>query len=180
MRQVGTIGRGLARQVAGLGLGCLMGFAPMLAQAGASTRPAGICDLAINKRILPDSAADSARVTLTLTIQNLGSGSCGSGPDLVLVQDPAAPGLTFPRQRVRISHPGWQCSITPGGLTCQTSATLSSHYKVSFVLVGQVTGPPGAKFQNCASVGASDDGVPANNTACTTIRVVPTKSGGSR
>jgi uncharacterized repeat protein (TIGR01451 family) len=139
--------------------------------------PVGKCDLQIRKSVTPNPVQSGQPVTITLTVQNVGTAPCG--PDTV-VQDPPTPGLTVPSQTVAIGQSGgtaaWGCLILGGGVQCVTASTLPVGYTATFTFTATVTiaPPPGgvANIQNCATVKNPSDTNPANNQSCVTINVI--------
>jgi uncharacterized repeat protein (TIGR01451 family) len=138
------------------------------------------CDLKITKTVQPNPVPSGQQVTVTLTVQNVGTGPCG--PDTV-VQDPPTTGLTVPSQQVGVSQSGgtatWGCLILGGGVNCVTASTLPVGYTATFTFTATVTvaPPPGgvANIQNCATVNNPNDPLnpanPGNNQSCVTLQV---------
>jgi uncharacterized repeat protein (TIGR01451 family) len=138
------------------------------------------CDLKITKTVQPNPVPSGQQVTVTLTVQNVGTGHCG--PDTV-VQDPPTTGLTVPSQQVGVSQSGgtatWGCLILGGGVNCFTASTLPVGYTATFTFTATVTvaPPPGgvANIQNCATVNNPNDPLnpanPGNNQSCVTLQV---------
>jgi uncharacterized repeat protein (TIGR01451 family) len=131
----------------------------------------GKCDLKITKTVQPNPVPSGQQVTITLTVQNVGTAPCG--PDTV-VQDPPTTGLTVPSQQVGVSQSGgtatWGCLILGGGVNCVTASTLPVGYTATFTFTATVTAQPGT-IQNCATVSNPNDTNPANNQSCVTITV---------
>jgi uncharacterized repeat protein (TIGR01451 family) len=138
------------------------------------------CDLKITKTVQPNPVPSGQQVTVTLTVQNVGTGPCG--PDTV-VQDPPTTGLTVLSQQVGVSQSGgtatWGCLILGGGVNCVTASTLPVGYTATFTFTATVTvaPPPGgvANIQNCATVNNPNDPLnpanPGNNQSCVTLQV---------
>jgi large repetitive protein len=147
---------------------------------GPVAEPKEKCDLKITKTVQPNPVPSGQQVTVTLTVQNVGTGPCG--PDTV-VQDPPTTGLTVLSQQVGVSQSGgtatWGCLILGGGVNCVTASTLPVGYTATFTFTATVTvaPPPGgvANIQNCATVNNPNDPLnpakPGNNQSCVTLQV---------
>jgi uncharacterized repeat protein (TIGR01451 family) len=136
-----------------------------------------VCDLKITKAVSPNPVQSGQQVTITLIMQNVGTGSCPPGPQIfgTAVQDPRPAGLTFTAPPVP-NQPGWQCSlgVPTGNASCGgPGLTLPPNYTVTFTLNATVTAPAGSTIQNCATVTNQNDTNPANNQSCVTIQVAP-------
>jgi uncharacterized repeat protein (TIGR01451 family) len=137
----------------------------------------GKCDLKITKTVQPNPVPSGQQVTVTLTVQNVGTGTCPPGPfPGTVVSDPKPSGLTF-NLPVSISQSGgsatWQCGlgVPTGDLSCATQDPLPPGYSATFTFTATVTAPPGSNIQNCATVSNQNDANPANNKSCVTITV---------
>jgi uncharacterized repeat protein (TIGR01451 family) len=135
------------------------------------------CDLKITKTVQPNPVQSGQQVTITLTVQNVGTGTCPPGPfPGTVVSDPRPSGLTF-NLPVSISQSGgsatWQCGlgVPTGDLSCATQDPLPPGYSATFTFTATVTAPPGSNIQNCATVSNQNDANPANNKSCVTITV---------
>jgi hypothetical protein len=141
----------------------------------------GKCDLKITKTVQPNPVPSGQQVTVTLTVQNVGTGTCPPGPfPGTVVSDPKPSGLTF-NLPVSISQSGgsatWQCGlgVPTGDLSCATQDPLPPGYSATFTFTATVTAPPGSNIQNCATVNNQNDPLnpanPGNNQSCVTIQV---------
>ncbi len=137
--------------------------------------PGTVCDLKITKTVNPNPVQNGQQVTITLTMQNVGTASCLPGPQIfgTAVQDPKPAGLTFTAPPVP-NQPGWQCSLGgQGDASCGgPGLTLPPNYTVAFTFNATVTAPANSTIQNCATVTNPNDTNPANNQSCATIQVV--------
>jgi uncharacterized repeat protein (TIGR01451 family) len=134
----------------------------------------GKCDLKITKTVQPNPVPSGQQVTITLTVQNVGTAPCQPGPfPGTIVRDNKPTGIGSFTLTPATAPPGWQCSleVPSGNLTCATPNTLPVGYSATFTFTGTVTAPPGSNIQNCATVSNPNDTNPANNQSCVTITV---------
>ena len=135
------------------------------------------CDLLIRKSINPNPAQSGQPVTITLTVTNVGTGTCQPGPfPGTVVSDPRPSGLTF-NLPVSITQSGgsanWACGlgVPTGDLSCATPDPLPPGYSATFTFTATVTAPPGSTIQNCATVTNQNDINSQNNQSCVTLQV---------
>jgi uncharacterized repeat protein (TIGR01451 family) len=140
--------------------------------------PGTVCDLKITKTVSPNPVQSGQQVTITLTMQNVGTAPCSPGPfPGTIVRDNKPNGLTF-NLPVSINQSGgnaaWQCGLEQpaGNVTCATPNTLPAGYSATFQFTATVTAPAGSTIQNCATVTNQNDTNPANNQSCVTIQVI--------
>jgi hypothetical protein len=137
------------------------------------------CDLLITKSIDPNPAQSGQQVTITLTVQNVGTGTCQPGAYPVsgtVVSDPRPPGLTL-NLPVNITQSGgsanWLCAQggPTGNINCGTLDPLPPGYSATFTFTATVTGTAGSNIQNCATVTNQNDINSQNNQSCVTLQV---------
>ena len=147
---------------------------------GNKKKEVGSCDLAITKTISPTPLVSGQPATVTVTVKNVGTGTCDPGafPGTGL-RDNQPTGLTFAQQPVAISQSGgsatWQCGneVPSNNLTCATPNPLPPGYSATFSIKATVTAPPGSSVTNCATVSNVNDANQANNKSCVTTPVAP-------
>jgi uncharacterized repeat protein (TIGR01451 family) len=139
----------------------------------------GKCDLKITKTVQPNPVPSGQQVTITLTVQNVGTAPCPPGPfPGTIVRDNKPTGIGSFTLTPATAPPGWQCGleVPSGNLTCATPNTLPVGYSATFTFTGTVTAPPGSQIQNCATVNNQNDPLnpanPGNNQSCVTINVI--------
>ncbi|MCS6806449.1 MAG: LamG domain-containing protein [Blastocatellia bacterium] len=135
------------------------------------------CDLQISKRFSPNPAPTGQPVTITLTITNVGAGTCPPGPfPGTVVSEPVFPGMPF-NLPVTISQSGgnlnWQCGFTAPGdyLNCATTDPLPPGYSATFTFTATITLTPGSQIRNCATVTNQSDINSQNNVSCATLLI---------
>jgi uncharacterized repeat protein (TIGR01451 family) len=138
--------------------------------------PSGVCDLKITKTVSPNPVQSGGQITVTLTVQNIGTASCGPMPGGILVADPNTPGLVFTVAPVP-NQPVWTCGLTgPGsGIFCSAPGlVMPPNYSVTFTINNvNVTAAAGSTLQNCAVVTNTGGNTnPANDQSCVTIQVI--------
>jgi uncharacterized repeat protein (TIGR01451 family) len=141
--------------------------------------PPGVCDLKITKTVQPNPVPSGQQVTITLTVQNVGTAPCPPGPfPGTIVRDDKPTGIGSFTLTPATAPPGWQCGlgVPSGNLACATPNTLPVSYSATFTFTGTVTAPPGSQIQNCATVNNQNDPLnpanPGNNQSCVTINVI--------
>jgi uncharacterized repeat protein (TIGR01451 family) len=141
--------------------------------------PGGVCDLKITKTVQPNPVPSGQQVTITLTVQNVGTAPCPPGPfPGTIVRDDKPTGIGSFTLTPATAPPGWQCGlgVPSGNLACATPNTLPVGYSATFTFTGTVTAPPGSQIQNCATVNNQNDPLnpanPGNNQSCVTINVI--------
>jgi uncharacterized repeat protein (TIGR01451 family) len=141
--------------------------------------PGGVCDLKITKTVQPNPVPSGQQVTITLTVQNVGTAPCQPGPfPGTIVRDNKPTGIGSFTLTPATAPAGWQCGleVPSGNLTCATPNTLPVGYSATFTFTGTVTAPPGSQIQNCATVNNQNDPLnpanPGNNQSCVTINVI--------
>jgi uncharacterized repeat protein (TIGR01451 family) len=139
----------------------------------------GKCDLKITKTVQPNPVPSGQQVTITLTVQNVGTAPCPPGPfPGTIVRDNKPTGIGSFTLTPATAPAGWQCGleVPSGNLTCATPNTLPVGYSATFTFTGTVTAPPGSQIQNCATVNNQNDPLnpanPGNNQSCVTINVI--------
>jgi SdrD B-like domain/Domain of unknown function DUF11 len=139
----------------------------------------GKCDLATNYVVSPNSVQSGHKVTMTVTVKNVGGADCKVPPDsqgpfvnMFLFYSPYSPvisGLTVSTlPPATPSGPNWSCPTTFNG--CVTQNPVPPGYSGTFTFVATVTAPPGP-FQSCWAVANLNDSNPANDQSCVTINV---------
>lgn len=130
------------------------------------------CDLLIRKSISPNPAQSGQQVTVSLSVINVGTGTCQASPGTI-VQDIKPAGLTF-NQPVTIGQSGglanWACSVA-SDLTCLSQNSLPPGYSATFSFPATVIAPPGSSIQNCSTVTNANDTNLANNRSCATLEI---------
>ena len=143
-----------------------------------ATPPA--CDLAVSKSISPKTAGSGDRVTVFVTVTNVGTGSCAPGIIGSSVADFGSADLVLsPPVVLNPPLPGWTCFVFPPSsplgneFGCFTLLQLPQGYTVTFSFSAQVTAPAFTSVQNCAQGGNPNDLDQTNDRSCASIRVVP-------
>lgn len=144
---------------------------------GGSVVLPGKCDLTTNYGVSPNPVQSGHKVTLTVTVKNVGGADCK--PDLIS----GPPGINlFPvgpyvfnlavstLPPTTPNGPNWSCANS--AVLCGTQDPVPPGYSGTFTFVGTVTVIPGG--QSCYRVGNSiNDTNPANDLSCVTINVYP-------
>lgn len=127
-------------------------------------------DLRITKTDLPDPVVAGADLTYTIGVTNAGPGAAQS----VQLSDTLPANTTF----VSFTTPtGWTASTPAVGATGTVSASramlAADAGPQSFTLVVRIATTAGASLSNTATVMASNDPTPTNNSVTTTTQVTP-------
>jgi hypothetical protein len=136
----------------------------------------GPCDLATNYAVSPNPVKSGQKVTMTVTVKNVGGAECKPNLNSITSNEIGlgiiTPGIanimasTLPPSTP--GGPNWGC-LTIGGY-CHTPDSVPPGYSATFIHVGDVTASPGS-FQSCWWLINSNDTNPANDKSCVTISV---------
>lgn len=137
------------------------------------------CDLQITKTA---STSSTGTVTYTVTVQNVGTGPCGTDRNTPnSLQDLAPVGVTFGPPTILNNNTGWTCPYSNGaGVGCINPTTIPAPSPlglptldpgaVDLTFTGTVEANVTNPIQNCATTNGLDDpynsGLPGNNRAC--------------
>ena len=118
------------------------------------------CDLAIQKTVSPNPPVAGQPVTFSITVSNVGHGTCEKA---ITMADVLPPG--FALTSVSSLWSCWQAGATVACMwTAAPPGTLPP-----ITITGNVTGPQGSLIQNCATVSNPNDTNPVNNVSCISV-----------
>lgn len=146
------------------------------------------CDLAINKTMSPNPLVSGQPATITLTVWNNGTLTCGAGAVVLTTVTENIPlGLTAtgspPPGWTATPTDGWGCTFSsgpplvgPGTVTCTTTTPIppTTQYSpfATITIPVTVTAPAGSIIHNCAHVDNPLDQNSSNNNSCVDVPVI--------
>ncbi len=127
------------------------------------------CDLAIDKAMSPQPLVQDQPATITITVANIGQGSCAARGTRMEDRRPA--GLYISWRRTTMD--GWICSLDRSTLECWPRGNMPPASSVTLTFDATVLAKAGSSVTNCATVSNRDDLNSSNNESCTTLPVIP-------
>jgi uncharacterized repeat protein (TIGR01451 family) len=124
------------------------------------------CDLDVTKVMTPAPLKRTVPAVITITVRNIGNGSCvGTVADPIRVED-ASVGLQFDAAP-KTGTSGWFCGLTDSSTAgCYSPVGLAPGATRVFTLQATVTAVPPGPLTNCATVSNPNDFNPDNDRSC--------------